>query len=110
MYNVQETFISKALSGAAMFDEIDDYVDAWHDGDEAESLPEFLGMTAEEYDLWVHCPDAIGLIVSARQQLRSLVDAANDNFEVLKVAARASETSEIAALKAWLNDIGKVFQ
>lgn len=30
-------------------DELDDYVDAWHDSDSALPLHEYLGMTQEEY-------------------------------------------------------------
>lgn len=38
-------------------DYVDDLVDTWHTSDKSEdSLAEFLGMTAEQYKLWVEKP------------------------------------------------------
>lgn len=34
-------------------DEMDDMVDAWHDGEGNETIWEFMGMTQTEYASWV---------------------------------------------------------
>ncbi len=34
-------------------DEIDDLIDEWHAGNSGKSLPEFLGMTDQEFKAWV---------------------------------------------------------
>lgn len=42
-------FIELCRQGKVSPDELDDYVDAWHDSDSALPLHEYLGMTQEEY-------------------------------------------------------------
>ena len=59
-------FIAKCLTGAARIDEIDDYADLWHESDSSESLAQFLGLTDEEYALWVEKPDALPEILRVR--------------------------------------------
>ncbi|MEW6237245.1 MAG: hypothetical protein AB1656_17820 [Candidatus Omnitrophota bacterium] len=67
--NLSETFIEKCLKGSALLDEIDDYIDAWREDESGEEeLYEFLGMTKEEYSLWVTDPDVLPFIVMARKQ------------------------------------------
>jgi hypothetical protein len=34
-------------------DELDDAIDTWHENSGEETLYEFLGMTLEEYKLWL---------------------------------------------------------
>ena len=59
-------FIDMCLSGDALPDEIDDFVDRWHEGDSDLSIHEFLGMTREEYLSWVKDPNALPRILDAR--------------------------------------------
>jgi hypothetical protein len=48
------TFVDLYLDGQVDFDEIDDYVDYWHDNNEDDvDLHKFLGLTKEDYKLWV---------------------------------------------------------
>ena len=108
MSKEHQTFVSLALSGEVIFDEIDDFVEAWHESDSKADLATFLGFTQEEYALWVSVPDSVGLILSARYEERPLNEAVNDNFEELKLAARAGETKKIARLKSWLQELGKI--
>lgn len=104
----RQTFVEQALIGLAMYDEVDDFVDAWHESDSRETLANYLGFTAEEYALWVSAPDSVGLIISARQESRPITQAVNDNFEELKIAARSDETKKISVLKSWLKELGKI--
>mgnify|MGYP000756431978 CR=1 FL=1 len=45
-------FIDDVIDGKTKLDEIDDYVEKWHNSDSHCSVSEYLGMTEEEYFLW----------------------------------------------------------
>lgn len=60
-----KTFIDKVLAGEAQPAEIDDYVDAWHEGEADErTLGEFLGMSPDEYARWATNPAALDAIIA----------------------------------------------
>jgi len=61
-------FIQKCLSGEATLDQIDDYIDEWHDSQSNETLASFLGMTEAEYALWVKNPGALQSIVNSHKR------------------------------------------
>ena len=63
-----KTFIEKCLDGEVLYEEIDDYVDIWHDSNSTDELYEFLGMTLQEYDIWMTNPDILPLIIKAHQE------------------------------------------
>lgn len=48
-------FIQDCLNGDAILNDLDDYIDMWHDDttDDTQTLQEFLGLTAYEYDQWI---------------------------------------------------------
>jgi hypothetical protein len=73
------------LSGEKLVGDIDDFVDAWHeapDGSTAAALglAEYLGMTEDEYQLWVEHPDSLGFIASVQGQVQGvrMASAATD--------------------------------
>lgn len=49
----ESTFIELCVKGEESVDKINDYIEKWHDGNSDKSLFEFLGMTREEYQLWI---------------------------------------------------------
>lgn len=51
------SFVALFLRGELTADDIDDFIDAWHDNDTFMSLAEFLGMTDEQYKRWVEGGD-----------------------------------------------------
>jgi hypothetical protein len=63
-----QTFIERYLTGEARPEEIDDYVDTWHNSPDGLELHEFLGMSKEEYALWLRNPDALPDIARARKE------------------------------------------
>lgn len=63
------TAIDLLVAGEASPEEIDDAVAAWHEGGSGLELHEFLGMTWEEYALWVETPAALDSIVTARRRV-----------------------------------------
>lgn len=101
-----KTFIDLCLAGEVDLAEIDDFIDRWHDepGNQG-SLSEFLGMTADEYQLWVERPDALRFILAARkhgESLRVLLERTSG----VRAAARAS--NEAREIVRWLQETGRI--
>ena len=51
-----ESFMQQYRAGKVTATEIDDFIDQWHYGTSADSLPDFLGMTKAEYEAWLRDP------------------------------------------------------
>jgi hypothetical protein len=51
--------MERFLVGEAGPEEIDDYVDIWHSSPDGLELHEFLGMSKEEYALWLRNPEVL---------------------------------------------------
>lgn len=60
------------LDGEITFEEIDDYVDTWNNSDEPCSLREYLGLNAEEEDVWIEDSDEALQELLDRQKRGSL--------------------------------------
>lgn len=64
------TFVEAYLKGEADLDDIDDWVDRWHDTKfrgKVPSLDDYLGFTPDEGKLWVEKPASLGAIVAAHK-------------------------------------------
>lgn len=96
------SFVSRALAGEVMTDEIDDYVDQWHENPGGLSLHEYLGMDREEYAFWLSSPDCLPLIIASRKLNKPLHIVANDNLKAMRLAARTDDTAKIKSFQAWL--------
>jgi hypothetical protein len=66
MSEARPSFIDLALGGQARPEEIDDFVDRWHEEPDGE-LHAYLGMTEAEYALWLSDPDSLPRILQARR-------------------------------------------
>ena len=51
------TFKEKYLAGEIEFEKIDDYIEIWNNMDDERTLAQFLGLNAEEEDLWIEDSD-----------------------------------------------------
>ncbi|PLS19422.1 hypothetical protein CVD28_03125 [Bacillus sp. M6-12] len=49
----EQTFYSLYKSGGIHLEKIDDYIEEWHNGDSDKELHEFLGLTWEQYSIYV---------------------------------------------------------
>jgi hypothetical protein len=108
MSDTHKSFIELSLEGQVMLDEIDDYVDAWHDDPENQPLYKYLGMKKSEYSLWLRDPDTLAYIVKSRHDEVPLINVVNDNYEQFRMAARSDNTVKIKRLKKWLQEQGKI--
>lgn len=98
-------FITDCLNGTALLSDIDQVVEQWQENiyQTDASLRDTLGMTKDEYILWMKDPENINFIVHARQ--RGIpVEEAIDEFFALPMAARGSNKEEIQAIVTWLKD------
>jgi len=46
-------FYEKYLIGETSIDDIDDYIEEWHNGDSTLELHEYLGLTEIQYNFWL---------------------------------------------------------
>ena len=51
------TFKEKYLAGELEFEEIDDYIARWNESDDIRTLREYLGLNADEEDVWIDDSD-----------------------------------------------------
>lgn len=51
------TFKERYLAGEIAFEEIDDYITEWNYSDDPRTLREFLGLNADEEDVWIDVSD-----------------------------------------------------
>ncbi len=105
-----ESFLSLALAGRVVSDEIDDFVAQWHAGEGDQPLHAFLGMSWEEYQLWASDPAYLSIILAARhngQDLRQTVAAVNDNsVAAQRLATRSLKPERVRQLEQWLARTG----
>lgn len=98
-------FINKCLSGDAFLDEIDDYIDEWHDGNSNLLLNEFLGMTEEEYNYFAMDEDVLPFIIKSHRFKKSINETISSSKEdELSFAARTSDKDKAKQLIAFLNN------
>ena len=110
MGDSQPTYMDLLLKGKVLQEDIDDFVARWHDAPEgseaaSRSLVEFLGMTWDEYRLWVERPESLRFIAAAHranQSVETVLEASAG------VAARADDQSEARKLLRWLIERGRV--
>lgn len=101
------TFIEQCLSGDALLDEIYDFIDKWHDGEEGDGLElyEYLGMTENEYILWSSAPSILSKIIYARNNNEKIETIIYNEYQP-KLAARSKKADQLLMIKAWLNKKG----
>ena len=100
------SFLDLYSRGEASADDIDDFVDRWHDAQEPWAkdleLYEYLGMTHEEYKVWLCDPLALPAILDARRSGRALAAVMADRYEALRTANRPTDATILFSLDNWL--------
>ena len=62
-------YIQNCITNKCKVNQIDEYVHNWHDGDSKLSLIEFLGMTKEEYSLYIESYQNLNQIIFERKKI-----------------------------------------
>ncbi|HXA40010.1 MAG TPA: hypothetical protein VNW53_13510 [Phenylobacterium sp.] len=101
-------FLRLATLGEVLLEEIDDFVSAWHRERPDTTLAAYLGMTDDEYALWLVEPDMLSHIVRARHLGEPLPEMVNDNYAELRIAARSADAAQTARLGRWLRQRGYI--
>src|SRR5437868_12859853 len=96
------SFIEQCLSREAEFDDIDDFIDRWHQDPQGKPLYEFLGMTRQEYALWVDECSVLPVIVSVRAQNKNLDQILEAVGHRLPMSAKAPGPGKTRNLIDWL--------
>lgn len=98
------TFVEKVLAGDEFADRIDDYVAQWHNSPRRMALHTFLGLSRDEYGMWVEQPASLQTILFARRNGAPLESFEWDNAHLL--AARSQSQQDPKILLGWLNKKG----
>jgi len=104
---VSETFIDAVLSGDALWVDVEDWVAGWHAGRGEGKLHEHLGMSWDEYRLWVERPEVLRLIVGARET-HEPVERYIAEVDDFAIAARGLEPRDREAVVRWLRSTGRL--
>lgn len=103
-----QVFFQLYLAGKALPDDIHDFIDKWRsiysnaNDNEIVPLHDFLGLTWEEYEVWIHDENALKSFATARETNKSLRAVLRDRYQNTTIAARAEDSSKLAALRKWL--------
>ena len=107
MSSGNRTFIDCCLQGEAIATDIDNFIDDWHDGPADCELHEYLGMTFDEYRLWVEQPRALKHIIHAK---RLNVDVSSILTQPQTYSLAARTTAEAEELVRWLRTTNRLPQ
>ena len=97
-------FLDLYTEGKVSAQQIDDFIDAWHESDDTEQRPlaEFLGMSEDEYSVWLASHKALPLLVAARRDGRSVAEVVQRHLADLQSAALPVDETAIYILSHWL--------
>lgn len=98
-------FIRDCVQGYALLDDIDDYVDQWHDGGTGLALHDYLGMSKQEYDAWVLDDEMLAYVVKARREQVPFNVIIQQDYSYA-LAARSQGSQQLTHLMQWLQQEG----
>lgn len=101
------SFVELCLEGYAELSEIHDYVEKWHNGADDSPLHSFLGMSFEEYSMWVEKPQSLRFILFSKKYGIPIKEDSEQIFD-MPLAARASDSKEINEVMRWLKKTGEM--
>lgn len=96
------SFIALAVGGRIDPDQIDDFVDRWHETDGGGSLHDYLGLTNAEYALWLVEPDMLATIVRARAEVIPLPVMVHDILAHRRGSRSLEDVGRDERLDRWL--------
>ncbi|NAS97186.1 hypothetical protein CU664_09135 [Pseudomonas syringae pv. actinidifoliorum] len=80
------SFVEQYLKGSVLEQEIEQFVEDWHEGREGADmeLHEYLGMSWDEYQIWVTTPSVLSTVLAARKRGISLEQQLADQSNCLR--------------------------
>ena len=95
----EKCFIDACLTGDAILDDVEDFIEYWHTHKTGVELYDFLGMTAYEYAKWLKTGEDI--------VLRDIIESRNINIPYAEYEDMSAER-RIAARSYNKETIGKI--
>jgi hypothetical protein len=95
-------FIEKCVAQEVAYDDIDDFIEQWHQDPQGKSIYEFLGMTGQEYDLWIAEDSVLPMIVSVHAQNRNLDEVLDECRRELPTVSNLPGPGKTRELIDWL--------
>ncbi|EPM66642.1 hypothetical protein A584_24832 [Pseudomonas syringae pv. theae ICMP 3923] len=80
------SFVERCLEGSVQEEEIEQFVEDWHEGREGADmeLHEYLGMSWDEYQIWVTTPSVLSVVLAAKKRGISLEQQLADQANCLR--------------------------
>lgn len=104
---MSDTYIDSVLSGSVLWTDIEEWVERWHRERPAEKLHQRLGMTRDEYGLWVEQPRALRIIIAARERNEPVLDLLSRTDD-RAIAARGLSAADVQVVREWLQETGRL--
>ena len=102
----ERPFLDLLIAGKVSPNQIDDFVDRWHAAHGGRELHDYLGMTSEEYSLWLRVPDALEYVVAARREMKPLAETVARACKKSRQTAANGPHEKTARLEEWLSAKG----
>jgi hypothetical protein len=106
MSKKQTRFIDLYLEGRASAEDINESIDAWHSGSGKQPIYDYLGMTEEEYSLWLRDPDVLPHIARAHKEHRSVREIIDSALNNLPIDARSADAAKVRSQKIRQKKVG----
>lgn len=104
---MSETYVDRVLAGSALWTDIDDYIERWHIEPEQASIEDFLGMSREDYSLFVEEPRSLRFILAAHEGSESVTDLL-EKVDDHAIAARGLDAADARRVRDWLRETSRL--
>lgn len=98
------TFMQEVKEGRATLDDIDDWVEAWHQSGGESELHDTIGMTQEEYSAWVQNPKTIERAAERHGLDMTQREIQEHNLKITH--GKSADEQEASFMNATLTQIG----
>jgi hypothetical protein len=105
---MSETYVDQVLEGSALWTDIDDFVDEWHESGPEVPLHEYLGFSWDDYRLWVEQPRSLRMILAAHKYHEPVGALAERSGDLEALAARGLSPEDTQIVRAWLHQTGRL--
>lgn len=95
-------FIEKCLLREAQPQDIDDFIELWHQNPGGQSLHEYLGMTRNEYAFWVANAAILPTLLNLRSKHQNMDQLLAELGHLLPAVAKSASPAGALALMQWL--------
>ena len=107
IFRKRTSFLEQCLNGDVDINDIDDFIDSWHESDSTDPLYKYLGLSRNEYALYVEQPFTLPFVIMAHKHNISLDDALSFQ-DGMALAARAKDADEAHKVTDWLRSTGRI--